>query len=179
MTPTLSSVFRILAASITASNGEGSAYAIPGTGIAINNMLGEDDLNPHGFHQWTENVRMSSMMAPTMVVEGGVPHIVLGSGGSKRIRTAIVQVLSNLLDFGMTVEEAVLSPRIHWNDGVLNLEPGLDIDDFEALGKQGDRVEPWSEQNMFFGGVHTLAVAEPNGFDGAGDRRRNGWVAWV
>ncbi|MBD0337188.1 MAG: gamma-glutamyltransferase, partial [Cyanobacteria bacterium Co-bin13] len=70
------------AASVTTSNGEGSSYVIPGTGIMVNNMLGEEDLNPHGFHQWQPNQRISSMMAPTMVLQGNRPQLVLGSGGS-------------------------------------------------------------------------------------------------
>jgi len=77
------------AASVTTTHGEGSSYVIPGTGIMVNNMLGEEDLNPYGFHQWQENVRISSMMAPTIVLKNNQPEIVLGSGGSNRIRTAI------------------------------------------------------------------------------------------
>ena len=168
------------AASITTSNGEGSSYAIPGTGIMVNNMLGEDDVNPHGFHQWTENVRMSSMMAPTMVLHRGQPEIVLGSGGSKRIRTAIAQVISNLLDFQMSVTQAVGSPRLHWGEGKLNLEPGFAGLDIEHLGQVlGDRMVPWDRQNMFFGGVHTVTRRLDGTFEGAGDRRRDGFADWL
>lgn len=168
------------AASITASNGEGSSYAIPGTGIMLNNMLGEDDLNPDGFHRWPANQRMSSMMAPTMVLNGSKPEIVLGSGGSKRIRTAIAQVISNLLDFGMSVSQAVDSPRIHWDDNKLNLEPGFARLDIPRLGKVlGNEMVPWSQQNMYFGGVHTVARRPDGSFIGAGDRRRDGSANWV
>ncbi|MBF2074081.1 MAG: gamma-glutamyltransferase [Synechococcales cyanobacterium C42_A2020_086] len=165
------------AASVTTSNGEGSSYVIPGTGMMTNNMLGEADLHPQGFHQWQENVRISSMMAPTMVLRGAQPELVLGSGGSNRIRTAILQVISNLLDFEMSVEQAVGSPRVHWEDGVFNLEPGFeqaaaDRAEFPFNGK----LEHWPQQNMFFGGVH--AVTCNNGtLSGAGDPRRGGVVA--
>lgn len=173
------------AASITASNGEGSSYAIPGTGIMLNNMLGEDDLNPDGFHRWPEDVRMSSMMAPSMVLAGeglnrGKPEIVLGSGGSKRIRTAIAQVISNLVDFDMSVEHAVSSPRLHWDEGKLNVEPGFEDFDPEVLGDVlGDLIVPWEQKNMFFGGVHTVASREESRFSGAGDERRNGKTGWI
>ncbi|WP_017324456.1 gamma-glutamyltransferase [Synechococcus sp. PCC 7336] len=168
------------AASITASNGEGSSYAIPGTGVMLNNMLGEDDLNPHGFHQWQSDVRLSSMMAPTMVLEGGKPSIVLGSGGSKRIRTAIVQVLSNLLDFGLPVTDAVAAPRLHWNEGVLNIEPGFQSLDINELAIASDEtLVQWPQQNMFFGGVHTIARDANGQFVGSGDRRRSGVAAWL
>jgi gamma-glutamyltranspeptidase/glutathione hydrolase len=83
------------AASITNSNGEGSAYILENTGIMLNNMLGEADLNPLGFHQWPCDRRLSSMMAPTIILKEGTPAIVLGSGGSNRIRSAILQVISN------------------------------------------------------------------------------------
>lgn len=177
------------AASVTASNGEGSGYAIPGTGIMVNNMLGEADLHPHGFHQWPENLRISSMMAPTIVLnEDHRPEIVLGSGGSNRIRTAILQVLSNLVDFGMPIESAVNRPRVHWENGTLGLEPGLtDLHPEAEIAAQRfpfDRtVNQWDAPNMFFGGVHAVVKAvDADGvsvFDGAGDRRRGGTVSIV
>lgn len=165
------------AASVTTSNGEGSSYVIPGTGIMTNNMLGEADLHPHGFHQWQENVRISSMMAPTMILRQHQPEIVLGSGGSNRIRTAILQVISNLLDFGMTVEQAVNSPRVHWEEEIFNLEPGfehLTID--RVVFPFNGKLELWQQQNMFFGGVHAVTRSQTGAFAGAGDVRRDGAI---
>jgi len=163
------------AVSMTTSNGEGSAYVIPGTGVMLNNMLGEEDLNPNGFHQWQPNQRISSMMAPTMVLEQGKPRLVLGSGGSNRIRTAILQVVSNVLDFGMDIEAAVTAPRIHWERGSFHLEPGYDR---EVLTQQGIGVEDdctwWQSPNMFFGGVHAVGRSEDGTFSGIGDARRSG-----
>jgi gamma-glutamyltranspeptidase/glutathione hydrolase len=167
------------AVSMTTSNGEGSAYVIPGTGVMLNNMLGEEDLNPQGFHQWQPNQRISSMMAPTLVLEQGKPRLVLGSGGSNRIRTAILQVVSNVLDFGMDIESAVTAPRLHWERGAFHLEPGYDR---EILEQQGIGAEDdctwWQAPNMFFGGVHAVARSEAGDFSGIGDARRSGaWVA--
>ncbi|WP_035991088.1 gamma-glutamyltransferase [Leptolyngbya sp. KIOST-1] len=163
------------AASLTTSNGEGSAYIIPGTGIMMNNMLGEEDLSPQGFHQWPANQRMSSMMAPTIVLKDGKPHVVLGSGGSNRIRTAILQVISNVLDFGMDIETAVQAPRLHWERGALHLEPGYDREKIEALGIPGDDdCTWWQGHNMFFGGVHAVAVGSDGVLSGVGDGRRGG-----
>ena len=163
------------AASLTTSNGEGSAYVIPGTGIMMNNMLGEEDLNPQGFHQWPTNQRMSSMMAPTLVLQDGQPRLVLGSGGSNRIRTAILQVVSNVLDFGMDIETAVNAPRLHWERGALHLEPGFDQATLEAEGiTGGDRCTWWQAHNMFFGGVHAVAVDPKGTLAGVGDGRRGG-----
>ncbi|MCU0566219.1 MAG: gamma-glutamyltransferase [Oculatellaceae cyanobacterium Prado106] len=168
------------AASVTTSNGEGSSYVIPGTGIMVNNMLGEADLHPQGFHQWQPNVRISSMMSTTMVLKNQRPELVLGSGGSNRIRTAILQVISQVLDFGQSIEAAVSSPRLHWEGGVLNLEPGFDplplqTQEFPFNGT----VEQWPQQNMFFGGVHAVTCDETGDLAGAGDRRRGGAFARV
>ncbi|XQQ07628.1 MAG: gamma-glutamyltransferase [Leptolyngbya sp. IPPAS B-1204] len=172
------------AASVTTSNGEGSSYVIPGTGIMTNNMLGEADLHPQGFHGWQPDVRISSMMAPTMILRQGKPEIVLGSGGSNRIRTAILQVISNLLDFGMNVEQAVSSPRVHWEDDIFNLEPGLPTDSQanQQLSLNRSRfpfngqLELWQQQNMFFGGVHAVTRNLSGEFSGAGDHRRDGAI---
>ncbi len=163
------------AASATTSHGEGCGYVIPGTGIMMNNMLGEEDLNPHGFHYWQENVRISSMMSPTIVLKNNQPEIALGSGGSNRIRTAIIQVISNIIDFQMPVDAAVNSPRIHWENNVLNVEPGLGK---EVENSQSDRLILWNQQNMFFGGVHTAMEFEGI-ITGSGDRRRNGAVSSI
>lgn len=172
------------AASITTSNGEGSSYVIPGTHIMVNNMLGEEDLNPHGFHQWQPNQRISSMMAPTIVLQGDRPRLVLGSGGSNRIRTAILQVILNVLDFGLPLPEAVRAARLHWERGVLHLEPGFDRAALESLLEQeagDDCDEPvwWQQPSLFFGGVHAVAVQPDGTLMGAGDARRGGAIAQV
>ncbi|NJN02115.1 MAG: gamma-glutamyltransferase [Leptolyngbyaceae cyanobacterium RM1_1_2] len=168
------------AASVTTSNGEGSSYMIPGTGIMMNNMLGEEDLNPQGFHQWQANQRLSSMMAPTLLLIEGRPRLALGSGGSNRIRTAILQVISNLIDFDMPVEAAVSAPRIHWERGILNLEPGFDRASLEAMPDWPvKRWIWWQQQNMFFGGVHAVIAHADGRIEGAGDARRSGTIATV
>ena len=95
------------AAAWTSSNGEGSGYVVPGTGIHLNNMLGEDDLHPEGFHADPPGQRVASMMLPTMLVRDGSVRMVAGSGGSKRIRTALLQVILHVVDLGLSLREAV------------------------------------------------------------------------
>ncbi len=158
-------------ASLTTSNGEGCGRLIPGTGIMLNNMLGEADLNPHGFHRWPCDTRMTSMMAPTLARLPG-QTVALGSGGSNRLRTAILQVLVNLIDFAMPLEAAVSAPRLHFEDGVVNLEAGFDETAVAALASHY-AVERWPDRNLFFGGVHAVA-REGGRFHGAGDPRRGG-----
>lgn len=165
------------AASVTTSNGEGSGYVIPGTGIMMNNMLGEEDLNPQGFHQWQNDVRISSMMSPSIVLQPNQAEVVLGSGGSKRIRTAILQVISNILDFNMSVEQAVNSPRTHGENGRFNMEPGLTEPEIIHPFLRNQEVVSWREKNLFFGGVHTVMKTSDGLLVGAGDNRRDGAVA--
>ena len=82
--------------SLTVSNGEGCGEILDDTGIMLNNMLGEDDLNPLGLNNWLPNRRLSSMMCPGIAVNN-TSKLALGSGGSNRIRTAVLQVLINTI----------------------------------------------------------------------------------
>jgi gamma-glutamyltranspeptidase / glutathione hydrolase len=156
------------ACSVTSSNGEGAGVIVPGTGIHLNNMLGEQDLNPLGFHKHPPGRRLPSMMSPTVVLRDGAPELVLGSGGSNRIRSAILQTVVNVVDRGMDVERAVCSPRAHFEDGIVYVEPGLDLDALEAAGRTLARFR---DLNLFFGGVNA-ATADP--LAGVGDPRRGG-----
>lgn len=163
--------------SITTSVGEGCGYYIPGTHIMMNNMLGEEDLNPEGFHEWQPRKRLSSMMSPTLLLKNKQPIAALGSGGSNRIRSALVQAISNFVDFEMPPDESVNSPRIHWEDNHLDVEPGFDMDIIERLHlPQGARKILWSEKNMYFGGVHGIFKDKSNNLIPAGDRRRVGAI---
>ncbi len=161
-------------ASMTLSNGEGSGYVIPGTGIMMNNMLGEEDINPHGFHHWPEDRRIASMMSPTLVLANDGRAIATGSGGSNRIRSAILQVLTNLLDFHMTIDEAVEHSRIHFEGGLLNVESGLSDASLAALFEEFPRHRLWPEKNLFFGGAHTVSREADGRLGGRGDSRRGG-----
>lgn len=163
------------AASITTTLGGASGRNIPGTGIPNNNMLGETDLHPGGPYQWQEDQRVTSMMSPTIVLRDGKPAIVTGSGGSSRIRTALLQVLTNLTRHGMSVQEAVNHPRIHWEKGLLNIEPGL-LEEGEILDMPESEQKPWAEKNMFFGGAHTVVRTPDGSLDGCADPRRDGAV---
>ena len=163
------------AASLTLSNGEGCGYIVPNTGMMMNNMLGEEDINPHGFHNWPPNTRMSSMMAPSLIVEPTGRVTALGSGGSNRIRTAILQVLINILNFNMPVGDAVSSPRIHYERDLLNVEPGFLESTVNCLSKHFGDIKRWDELNLFFGGVHAVrSDVRRGGVDGVGDPRRGG-----
>jgi len=161
-------------AALSVSNGEGCGYILPGTGIMLNNMLGEEDLSPQGFHVWPKGCRMSSMMAPTIAFRDDGRIAALGSGGSNRIRTAILQVLINLIDFGMSAEEAVSAPRLHIENQVANLEDGIMEAAAKAATALTEQTVRWPAHNLFFGGVHTVTRDADGRCSGAGDPRRGG-----
>jgi len=162
------------AAALSVSNGEGSAYIVPGTGIMLNNMLGEEDINPHGFAGWPADRRMASMMAPTLARTADGRRFALGSGGSNRIRTAVLQVLVDLIDFAMTPAAAVAAPRIHVEGARLDIEPGVAPETMTALAEAFPDHKAWPERSMYFGGVHVAASDRDGAAAGAGDPRRGG-----
>ncbi|MEM0989966.1 MAG: gamma-glutamyltransferase [Pseudomonadota bacterium] len=166
-----------MGAAMTLSNGEGAGMIVPGTGIMPNNMMGESDLLPAGFEVWQPDTRLASMMAPLVANWPDGRFAMLGSGGSNRIRSALLQVLINLIDREMPMSDAIEAPRIHVEAG----DPAKV--DFEDLGGEAMRAAildewpeatPWSEQSMFFGGAHGVHFDPGRGFQAAGDPRRSG-----
>jgi gamma-glutamyltranspeptidase/glutathione hydrolase len=167
-------------ASVTCSNGSGSGVLVPGTGVILNNMLGEEDLNPLGFHRIAPGRRVPSMMAPTMVLRDGEVELALGSAGSNRIRSAILQTVVRVVEQGLPVADAVQAPRLHFEGGVVQAEPGIDALSLELLEAAGRAVAHWPEINLFFGGVQAVARDPRTGaLGGGGDPRRGGAVAYA
>ncbi|MBT3321687.1 MAG: gamma-glutamyltransferase [Anaerolineae bacterium] len=158
---------------VTTTAGESAGYVVEGTGLCFNNMLGEADLHPLGFHKIAPGTRLTTMMAPTILLKDGAPQMILGSGGSSRLRSAILQAVVNVIDFKMPLEKAVHNPRIHFGAGILHLEGGISeqrAKDMEALGYEVNR---WENLNMYFGGTHAVAL-ENGAWVAVGDSRRGG-----
>jgi gamma-glutamyltranspeptidase / glutathione hydrolase len=167
-------------ASVTCSNGTGSGLIVPATGVHLNNMLGEQDLNPLGFHVTPPGRRVSSMMSPTLVLADGELEAGLGSGGSNRIRSAVLQTMIRLIADRMGVQAAVEAPRVHFEAGTVQAEPGIDPAGLEELIGRGYGVVNWDAPNLFFGGVHAIGRNPRSGaVQGGGDPRRGGAVALV
>ena len=165
-----------MAAAMTTSNGEGCGEALPGLGIHVNNFLGEDDINPGGFHQLAPGSWMSTMMSPTIVVAGERPCFALGSGGSNRIRSAILQALLNLLAYQRPLDDAVNAARLHVEGPQLWFEDfGVDADAVAALRAAWPDAMCFDAPSLFFGGVNCAASLDGQ-LAGAGDRRRGGVV---
>jgi gamma-glutamyltranspeptidase/glutathione hydrolase len=163
------------ACAITCTNGEGCGEVVPGTGVHLNNMMGEQDLSPFGFHAHPPGRRLPSMMAPTMVLADGVPRLALGSAGSNRIRSALLQVVIGVLDHGLAIQDAIDAPRAHFEDGFVYVEPGLDTAGLES-GRR--TLVRFPARNLFFGGAQAV-LRDPHtrAMSGGGDPRRGGAVA--
>jgi gamma-glutamyltranspeptidase/glutathione hydrolase len=166
------------AASHSASTGCGSGVIVPGTGIQMNNMLGEEDLNPGG-REGSPGNRLTSMMAPSIVLENGRPRLVVGSAGSIRLRAAILQIIVNVLDHGLTVREAIEAPRVHLEGEALQLEGGVAPETADELEAAGYEVVRWGGRNLYFGGASAVGLGAGGELEAAGDPRRGGAGAVV
>ncbi len=180
------------ACSVTCTNGEGSGVVVPGTGIHLNNVMGEEDLSPLGFHSHPAGRRMPSMMAPSIVMLadrrsrrspiGGEVELVLGSAGSNRIRSALLQTIVGVVDHGLRVPAAVSAPRAHFEGGIVyhepGIEPALDPPSAPVFGPAQTaaprrEVVRFHDLNLFFGGVQAVQRCGEE-LIGAGDPRRGG-----
>jgi gamma-glutamyltranspeptidase/glutathione hydrolase len=166
------------AASLSASTGSGSGVIVPATGIQMNNMLGEYDLNPNGRVR-APGHRMTSMMAPSIVLQDGEPRLVVGSAGSVRLRGAIMQVVVNVVGHGLPVGEAIDGPRVHVDEPHVHCEGGLDPGALDALEAAGYDVVRWRRRNLFFGGAAAVERHADGSLAAAGDPRRGGHGAVV
>jgi gamma-glutamyltranspeptidase / glutathione hydrolase len=167
-------------AAVTCSNGSGSGVLVPGTGVILNNMLGEEDLNPAGFHRISPGRRVPSMMAPTAVLRDGEIVLAVGSAGSNRIRSAILQTVVRTVEQGYPVAAAVEAPRLHFEAGIVQAEPGIDEAALRRIEARGVPVARRPAINLFFGGVQAVARDARSGeLNGGGDPRRGGAVAYA
>ena len=161
------------ASSATTTNGEGCGSILPEAGFMMNNMLGEEDLNPDGFFLHPPGTRLPTMMAPTIVLKDGKPVLVTGSAGSNRIRSVIIQMIVNTLCNGMDLVKSTDSPRIHIEGNILHAEPGVPDDELDKLSKHF-KIKKWHDKNVFFGGCNSVMNDK-----GAGDPRRWGYTVTV
>ena len=161
------------AASLTASTGSGSGVVVPGTGIHLNNMLGEHHLNL-ARRRRRPGGRLTSMMAPSLVLQDGRPRLVVGSAGSARLRGAILQIVVNTVGHGLPVEEAIGAPRVHLDDGHVHCEGGHDPAQLDELERRGYDVVRWRRRNLYFGGAAAVEMRSGGTLAAAGDARRGG-----
>jgi gamma-glutamyltranspeptidase/glutathione hydrolase len=159
--------------SMTTSNGSCSGVVADHTGVQLNNMMGESDLHPDGFHLTEPGTRIGSMMAPMIVDLPDGRTVAMGSGGSERIRSALMRVVVSLAGGGIDLEQAVNAPRMHHDGSVIQVEPGLRTHTLAALADVAP-VNQWSDRDLYFGGVHAVSRAADGTTTAVGDPRRDG-----
>ena len=160
-----------VACAVTASSGYGSGEMPTGTGLWLNNCLGELELNRRGLDAGPPGARLPSNMAPSIARRKG-RVLAVGSPGADRITTALHQFLVNLLQMEMSLADAVAHPRVHvdtsGDSDRLMAEEGLDIPDVDLP------VIVMPGLNMYFGGIGATLVDSEHGFEIASDPRREG-----
>jgi gamma-glutamyltranspeptidase/glutathione hydrolase len=161
------------AASLTATTGAGSGVIVPGTGVQLNNMIGEFDLATTG-RVPGPGARFTSGMAPSLVLQDLRPRLVVGSAGSLRLRGAIFQVVVNTIAHGLGVEEAIDRPRVHLDGNDVHCEGGNDPAQLARLEEWGYPLVRWRRRNLYFGGVAAVEFREDGSLAAAGDPRRGG-----
>jgi gamma-glutamyltranspeptidase/glutathione hydrolase len=180
--PTSSSTAHVSAAdsdgtvcAITASSGYGSGATVPGTGLLLNNCLGEPELNRLGLHALVPGTRLASNMAPTVARHDGGAGLAVGSPGADRITTALLQVLARHCLLGADLQEAIDAPRVHVRiepDGSPSVQHEDDEALVAALEELGLPSVSHGTRSMFFGGVGAAARHEDGTLEAAGDPRR-------
>jgi len=150
-------------ASLTISNGEGCGFIVPDCGFMLNNFLGEEDINTQGFFEFKENVRMASMMSPTIIEQlGSNNKIALGTGGSNRIKTAMFQVIWQIIAERKTLDQAINQSRFHFENGILDIENGINQEIIDELKKTYKNINLWQNRSLYFGGINAVQQGSKN-----------------
>ncbi len=171
-----------MACTITCSSGYGAGITIPGTGIILNNALGEVELNRLGLHALSPGTRMASNMAPTTGRTADGRRLAIGSPGADRITTALMQVLGQGCLHGEDLQEAITAPRVHvrfLDDGEPVIEHETDAGISAAIESLGLASRDHGELSMYFGGVGAAYRRIDGAHEAAGDPRRGAEVAVV
>lgn len=168
----------------TTINGSyGNGQVVPGAGFLLNNEMDDFSAKPGAPNMFgllggdanaiAPRKRMLSSMTPTIVVKDGATRLVLGSPGGSRIITTVLQVILNVIDHGMTVQEAVDAPRFHhqWQPDAIRLERlGFPEDVVTALTAMGHATTV----NDDMGDVHAIMIDDTGLRLGASDPRMDG-----
>jgi len=151
------------ACAVTVSSGYSSGMIAKGTGIWLNNCLGEQELNARGLHGLRPGTRLLSNMAPTVGHHPDGSSLAIGSPGADRITTAIVQALAGFINGGLGLQQAVNHSRVH----------------VHRAGRPDEDVKVETEPSMYYGGVG-VTLRRPDGqLVAAADPRRDGAVRLV
>jgi gamma-glutamyltranspeptidase/glutathione hydrolase len=159
---------------MTTTTGCGAGIFAGDTGVHMNNMLGETDLMVKSV-RLEPGARLTSMMSPVIGFRAGErqPILAIGSSGSARLRSSIIQVLVHVFDHGLALNDATEYPRIHPQGAAIECEGGVPTHVMDELESRGEQVVRWPRRNGYFGGAQV--VLEQGGvLLAAGDPRRDG-----
>lgn len=157
----------------------GSGIVVPGTGIILNDTMHDFDPRTgrvNSVAPW--KIPMSSM-CPTILLRDQKPFMAVGAAGATRIISSTLETILNVVEFGMTLQEAVAAPRIHTQKDIVQVESGIPISSVAALRVLGHKIEAgrrdisW-RSGLYFGGVHSALVKPDGTLEGGPDPRRDG-----
>lgn len=151
------------ACSITVSSGYSSGMVARGTGMWLNNCLGEQELNPRGLHGLDPGTRLLSNMAPCVARHDDGSVLSIGSPGADRITTATVQALAAFANAGMGLQDAVNHPRLH----------------LHRAGRPDEELKTETDLTMYYGGVAACLLRADGRLVAAADPRRDGAIRLV
>lgn len=158
----------------------GSGVVIPGWGFIMNDEMDDFVPTPGSVNSVEPGKRPLSSMSPTLVLDPqGRSFMSIGSPGATRIFPTVAQVISNVVDFGFPIQEAIMAPRLYQAaSGGPSLEGRYPINAYEGLKKMGHNVTVRGEWDAYFGGVHAVLYDYEKGMlYGGADPRRDGHAA--
>lgn len=158
----------------------GSGVVVPGYGIIMNDHMDDFVLTPGSVNSVQPGKRPLSSMSPTLVLDPqGRSFMTLGSPGATRIFPTVAQIISDVVDFGMPIQQAIMEPRLfQMASGNLNMEGRYSINAYEALKKLGHTITVRGDYDAYFGGVHAVLYDYNKGMlYGGADPRRDGQAA--
>lgn len=161
----------VVAATQTINGIFGACVQIPGTGMIANNYMFNFDPHPGRALSIAPGKRVFTSMAPMMVLRDGRLDVALGLPGALRIFPSALQAIVNLIDHGMTLQEAVEAPRVWTEGGVLELEPGIPDSVADALAARGHQI---LRVPRVAGGMNAIRVDPDGTLTGAACWRADG-----
>lgn len=152
----------------------GSTVTVPGTGIVMNNHMMDFDLSPDAVNSIESGKRPLSSMSPTLVLKDGEPFMVVGSPGGSKIIIAVAEVISNAIDYDMSIIDAVNAPRFYGKLGTdVQVESRISEQTVEELQALGHEVAVKETYYPSLGSANCIMIKD-GVITGVGDPRRDG-----
>jgi len=158
----------------------GAKFIIPGTGILMNNTMSDFDPEAGAANSIAPGKAPLSSMSPTFLFREGSPFLIVGSPGAQRIVTTIVGLIVDLVDFDLSLQEAIDAPRFYCHSDTLYLEGRIPNTVKTALEEKGHPISTKGHYDLYFGGAHVIQIMEMEGaisYLGVADPRRAGQAA--